>query len=73
MAESAFVRCKDYQGIQFVKTVLEINVSFYLLIFLLFCNKYIAFKFHNKYCNDAIVPIEKFYLVNMLSELELII
>lgn len=36
MAESAFVRCKDYQGIQFVKTVLEINVSLYLFKFLLF-------------------------------------
>ncbi|KFM66988.1 WD repeat-containing protein 35, partial [Stegodyphus mimosarum] len=24
-AESAFVRCKDYQGIQFVKSILDIN------------------------------------------------
>ena len=36
VAEKAFVRCQDYQGIKFVKKLAKLDVSL-LLSFVLFC------------------------------------
>ena len=36
VAEKAFVRCQDYQGIKFVKKLAKLDVSL-LLSFFLFC------------------------------------